>query len=151
VGSFAEKALAQQIRNDPWTQKFGRGAAALARFGDGMDFGQMASDSEFATSPLLRALLYVAPAFSSAGQADERTIVASALRQIAADQFHTLRPILVNGVIPDAELARQYIERCEASMRVDYLAEQVASGRSHIRAPRRTRKRTADLLYRSLT
>jgi hypothetical protein len=151
VASMAEKALAEQIRKDAGASKFARAAAVVARTGDTNVLHRLVTGREFEESPLLRALETVTSTASSHDRVNQQGVIANTLRRVTEDQLNTLRPKLVNGALQDADLARRYLERCASSVQVDDLADQIAKGADRIRAPRRPRKRMADLLYQSLT
>lgn len=148
VGSLAEKALADQLRTDPGSVKLGEAAAAIARTKEVRAMRHVIDLADLQSSPVLRRLETVARASSGF---DEHELVERTLARAIQDQLDTLRPKLVGAVFPVAAEATRYLDECAGYVRVQQLADQVMRGTSRIRAPRRVRKSTADLLYESLT
>ncbi len=149
VASLAEKALADQLRTDPaGLGKFAGAATAIAHGGDPQALRRVATEADLHASPLLRKLEVVARASSTL---DEHELIESTLVRVARDQLESLRPKLVGHVFPSAADAGRYLDQCARDIRVHQLTDQVSRGSTRIRAPRRNRKGTADLLYESLT
>jgi hypothetical protein len=149
VSGHAEKALADQLRRDPaGTAKLGQAASAIAHARDASALRRVVDAVDLRASPLLRRLEIVA---RSSCAVTERELIERTLARVARDQLDTLRPRLVAEVFASATAADRYLEQCVNEIRVHPIAEQVANGSRRIRAPRRSRSSTADLLYESLT
>lgn len=149
IASLAEKALAEQLRMDAaGLGKLGGAAAAIAHDRSPKALRHVVTEADLHASPLLRKLAVVARASSTL---DEHDLVAMTLARMARDQLDSLRPKLVGRVFPSAADAQRYLDQCAGDIRVHQLADQVTQGNTRIRAPRRNRKSTADLLYESLT
>lgn len=148
VSGLGEKALADQLRRDPHAlARLGDAAAAVADVGDVRALRQVVDTGDLQGSPVLRSL--EAEARASRG-ADEHELIERTLYRVVRQQLDTLRPQLVSNGRSAAE-ASTYLDECVSGMRITAIAEQIASGRARVRAPRRLRSSTADLLHESLT
>ncbi len=148
VSALGEKALADQLRKDPvGVARLGDAASAIAHAGDAGALRQVVEPGDFQASPVLRSLEAEARA---SGAADEHELIERTLQRLARGQLDSLRPQLVSNGRSATE-ASNYLDECAAGIRTASIAEQITSGRERVRAPRRVRSRTADLLHESLT
>ncbi len=148
VSALGEKALADQLRHDPvGVARFGDAAAALAHAGDAGALRQIVDAGDLQASPVLRSLEAEARASRAA---DEHELIERTLYRVARGQLDSLRPQLVANGRSAAE-ASNYLDECASGIRTAPIAQQIVSGRERVRAPRRVRSRTADLLHESLT
>lgn len=148
VSALAEKALADQLRKDPLgVARLEDAAAAIAHAGDIGALRQIIGAADLQASPVLRSLQAEARA---KGAADEHEFIERALHRLARGQLESLRPQLVaNG--RSAANASNYLDACATGIRTAPIAEQIVSGRERVRAPRRMRAGTENLLHESLT
>lgn len=147
VSALAEKALSDQLRKDPGLGRLGDAAAAIADAGDAGVLRQIVDPGDLQASPVLRSLEAEARVSRAA---DEHQLIDRTLSRVVRQQFDTLRPQLVSNGRSAAE-ASNYLDQCVSGIRTAPIAEQIGSGRARVRAPRRARSRTADLLHESLT
>jgi len=148
VGSCIEKALARHLRSDPSLPALARAAATVARSGDPSSVRDVVSREDLQRSPFLRRL----GAASSCGpSSDGCELVEQTLTRVAQVQLETLRPVLLrDDVFPTAASAGGYLRDCLAGVDVDSLARQIVDGSPTIRAPRRARRGTAEMLHEPL-
>jgi hypothetical protein len=148
VSALGEKALAEQLRKDPiGLARLGDAAAAIADVGDAGALRQIVEAGDLQASPVLRSLEAEARASRTA---DEHELIERTLYRVVRGQLDSLRPQLVASGRSAVE-ASNYLNECASGIRTTPIAEQIASGRERVRAPRRLRSRTADLLHESLT
>lgn len=146
VSSLGEKALADQLRRDHvGTAKAAEAATAIAHAGSGAIRGVI-DDADLQESAVLRCL----KAVGAASGGDELELIDQALTRMMRAQLESVRPRLVAEGSSRAD-ADTYLEECMAGIRTGPLADQVATGRQRIRAPRRARGTTAELLHEPLT
>lgn len=147
VSALGEKALADQLRRDPvGVARLADAAAVVAHTGDAGAVLELVDASDLQASPVLRCLQAEARAKRAT---DDHELIGGALHRMVQGQIDSLRPELVANGRSAAE-ASAYLQACVAGIRTALIADQIATGRT-VRAPRRARAGTADLLHEPLT
>lgn len=147
VSGLSEKALADQLRKDRLgVARLADAAAAIAHTGDANALRELVDAGDVQGSLVLRSLQAEARAKRAT---DDHELIEGALRRLVRTQIESLRPqVVANG--KSVGEATAYLEECATGIRTEPIANQLASGRG-VRAPRRARAGTKDLLHESLT
>ena len=149
VSSLGEKALADQLRQDPvGAARIGQAACAIVHSGNANAIRQVVDDRDLQASPILRRLDSIARS-SPLVRADEHDLVESTLDRVVRDQLDSIRPRLVADGMSATDATR-YIAEGAAGIRSSLFADQILLGRARVRAPGRRRSRTSDLLHEPL-